>query len=195
MEGARSPKAYLPMAKKWYSDSMEWGSPSTERTRWDGRTKRGSHEGDETVGPRRGIQLYKRAGGEYLACVSNTKKNGGTRLIHDLREINQHIRAPHFTLKGARDAASVVTNSEWLCTLDLKRGYQHVFMEVEAWKYLGAWIGRETVVSDVLPFGLSLSPYVFTRSTSWVVGVIRRKTGLKVGVYIDDFLLGANSKQ
>ena len=51
------------------------------------------------------------------------KKSGGVRVIHDLRLINEHIRAPHFTLHGARDAGNVVRNSEYICTLDLERGY------------------------------------------------------------------------
>lgn len=123
------------------------------------------------------------------------KRTGGTRLIHDLRGINGCIRAPHFTLRGARDAAAVVANSNWLCALDLKRGYQQVYMDPTARKYLGARMGRETVVSNVLPFGLSLSPYIFTRLTNWVAGLIRKRTGLHIAVYIDDFLVGSDTKE
>ena len=123
------------------------------------------------------------------------KRSGGKRLIHDLRSINAHIQAPHFTLRGVKDASAVVTDSNWLCSLDLRRGYQQVYMAPEARKFLGARIGEKTVVSNVLPFGLSLSPYVFTRLTNWVAGVLRRKTGLKIGVYIDDFIVGSETKE
>lgn len=123
------------------------------------------------------------------------KRSGGKRLIHDLRDVNAHIRAPHFTLRGVKDAAAVVADSSWLCSLDLKRGYQQVYMAREARKFLGACVGEKTVVSNVLPFGLSLSPYVFTRLTNWVAGVLRRKTGLRIAVYIDDFLVGSETKE
>lgn len=123
------------------------------------------------------------------------KRTGGTRLIHDLRAINAHIAAPHFTIRGARDAANVVRDSNWLCALDLKRGYQQVYMDKISRRYLGAKVGGQIVESAVLPFGLSLSPYVFTRLTNWVAGLVRRKTGLRVAVYIDDFLVGANSRE
>ena len=67
-------------------------------------------------------------------------------------------------------------------------------MEQQARKYLGARVGEQVAVSAVLPCGLSLSPYVFTRYTNWLAGLVRRKTGLHIAVYIDDFIVGAASK-
>ena len=90
------------------------------------------------------------------------KKGGGTRLIHDLRSINRCLAPPKFTLKGAKEAAAVVRESEWLVSLDMKHGYQQVAVSKKARKYLGAQCGDKTVASTVLPFGLNLSPYVFT---------------------------------
>ena len=49
------------------------------------------------------------------AIVSPTfvipKRTGGLRSIHDLRSINAHLEAPHFSLHGARDASEVVRGS------------------------------------------------------------------------------------
>lgn len=123
------------------------------------------------------------------------KKDGTMRLIHDLREANKHIAPPRFTLHGARDAAAVTRKSNWLTVLDLKHGYQQVAMEPGARKYLGAKLGEETIVSTVLPFGLNLSPYIFTRLTNWLARQIRARFGLEVAVYIDDFLIGASSRE
>lgn len=123
------------------------------------------------------------------------KRSGGMRLIHDLRAINAHLEAPHFSIHGCKDAASVVRSSQWLCALDLRRGYQQVLMDRSARRFLGACVGGKTVVSAVLPFGLSLSPYIFTRLTNWIAGMVRKRTGLSVAVYIDDFLVGAPTKE
>ena len=123
------------------------------------------------------------------------KKDGAMRLIHDLREVNRCIEPPRFSLRGARDAGEVVREANWLAVLDLKHGYQQVAMEPSARKYLGAALGEETVVSTVLPFGLNLSPYVFTRLTGWLAREVRKRFGLGVAVYIDDFLLGAKSRE
>ena len=123
------------------------------------------------------------------------KKDGGQRLIHDLRGINRCLLPPKFSLRGAREAADLVRDSNWLAALDLRHGYQQVAMSEESRRFLGARWGDRTVASTVLPFGLSISPYVFTRITNWLARVIREKTGLKVVVYIDDFLLGGQSEE
>ena len=123
------------------------------------------------------------------------KKDGTLRLIHDLRQINRELVAPHFTLNGAREAANVVRTSKVLVTLDLCKGYQQVVMAKEARPFLGAIWKQSTIASTVLPFGLSISPYVFTRLTSWLARVIRNKIGLNVAVYVDDFMLGAESNE
>ena len=117
------------------------------------------------------------------------------RLIHDLRNINTALTPPKFTLRGAGDAAAVTRDSQWLVVLDLKRGYQQVAVDVKARNYLGASWGDKTVVSTVLPFGLSLSPYIFTRITEWLARQVRKRFGLQVAVYVDDFLLGAQSEE
>lgn len=123
------------------------------------------------------------------------KKDGTNRLIHDLRITNKYLAPPRFTLHGAREAAQVTRNSRWLAVLDLRHGYQQVAMEPQARKFLGAKLGKETIVSTVLPFGLNLSPYVFTRLTGWLVREIRKRFQLEAAVYIDDFLLGSDTKE
>lgn len=123
------------------------------------------------------------------------KRDGSLRLIHDLRQINRALDAPKFTLRGAKEAADVVRNSEFLVALDLKRGYQQVAVAAEARKFLGAAYRGGVVASTVLPFGLAISPYVFTRFTNWLGREIRKRFGLFTAVYIDDFLLGARTKE
>lgn len=121
------------------------------------------------------------------------KKDGTNRLIHDLRQINIALDAPRFTLRGPKEAAEVVRESGALVSLDLRRGYQQVAMSREARDFLGArWRGRQ-VASTVLPFGLSISPYIFTRITGWLARTIRSRFGLSAAVYIDDFLIGAET--
>ena len=123
------------------------------------------------------------------------KKSGGMRLIHDLRGINASIAPPRFTLRGAAEAADVTRKSKWLVALDLAQGYQQVAVAREARKYLGAMWGDRPVAATVLPFGLNLSPYVFTRITGFLARLIRKGLGLNVACYIDDFLLGADTRE
>ena len=123
------------------------------------------------------------------------KKDGSMRLIHDLRQVNARLAAPKFTLHGVREVAEVVRQSNFLVSLDLKKGYQQVAVAKEARPYLGAMHGGKTVAATVLPFGLSISPYIFTRLTNWLARKIRDKFKLNTAVYIDDLLLGAKDRE
>ena len=40
-----------------------------------------------------------------------------------------------------------------------------------------------------------MSPYIFTRITNWLAGLLRRKTGLQVAAYLDDFMIGADTRR
>lgn len=51
------------------------------------------------------------------------------------------------------------------------------------------------MVANVLPFGINVAPYVFTRITSWLAREIRKRFHLNVGVYIDDFIIGSSTRQ
>ena len=67
------------------------------------------------------------------------------------------------------------------------------------WAEAAEWAQSSWLVAldspTVLPFGLSLSPYVFTRLTGFLARLVRRRVGLEVAVYVDDFLLGGASKE
>ena len=89
----------------------------------------------------------------------------------------------------------VVRESIWLVALDLRHGYQQVAMAPEARRFLGARVGDRVVASTVLPFGLNISPYVLTRLTGFLAREVRRRFGLLVAVYVDDFLLGASTRE
>ena len=104
-------------------------------------------------------------------------------------------RASEVYFEGALEAAQVVRESNWLVALDLRHGYQQVAMAPEARRYLGARLGDQVLASTVLPFGLNISPYVFTRLTNFLAREVRRRFGLQVAVYVDDFLLGASTRE
>lgn len=173
---------------------LRWKGPAPQRREEDKK--------EQTAEMKKELQALVTSGaftrGEAVVVAPTfliPKKDGSMRLIHDLRETNSHIAPPHFTLHGARDAGEVTRNSSWLAVLDLKHGYQQVAMDPQARRYLGARMGDEVLVSTVLPFGLNLSPYVFTRLTNWLARQIRERFKLEVAVYIDDFLLGARTKE
>lgn len=174
---------------------LKWSgaAPSQEREATGAQTPEVYQEMKELV--RRGAFIVSTQPALVSPVFCVPKKDGTKRLIHDLRQVNRHIAPPKFTLKGVKQAGEVVRQSRYLVALDLCKGYQQVAMAPEARRYLGAQFGGKTVVSTVLPFGLSISPYVFTRITEWLGRTIRRRFGLNVAVYIDDILLGADTQE
>ena len=123
-----------------------------------------------------------------LHCVP--KKNGGHRLILNLRYLNGHVRACHFRNDDIRVVAEFVDNEDYLVSADIKNGFYHVPVHVEDREYLSfAWRGAYYQFT-VTPFGLRVSPYYFCKILRPVIAYLREQ-GLRVSVYVDDFCLAA----
>ena len=117
------------------------------------------------------------------------KKNGKLRLIHDLRALNARLRRPpRFKLEDLSTVAEQLAEGDQLMTFDLEQGYYHIEINERYRKYLGfEWAGQ-FYVWNVLPFGLSVAPLVFTKMLRPVAQHLR-SLGLRISVYLDDFLL------
>lgn len=124
-----------------------------------------------------------------------SRKDEALRLIHSPRQVNQYLDVPKFTLRGVKKAVKVIRKPKVLVSLDLKKGYQRLAISEESRTFLEVIFGGREVASTVLPFGLSSSPYVFTRFTSWLEREIRKRFKLFTAVYIDDFLLGVEDEK
>lgn len=117
------------------------------------------------------------------------KKNGKWRLIHDLRFLNSRIRRPpRFKLEDLSTVAQQVKEGDQLMTFDLEQGYYHVEINAAYRKYFGFEWDGQFYQWNVLPFGLSEAPLVFTKILRPVVQHLR-SLNLRVNLYLDDFLL------
>ena len=91
------------------------------------------------------------------------KKDGRFRPILDLRGLNRFLKILPFHMLTASDTLRVVARGEWFTTVDLRDAYFHVPIAPRHQHFLRfAFRGRHFQFR-VLPFGLSLSPRVFTR--------------------------------
>ena len=131
-----------------------------------------------------------------LSVVSNS--SGKSRLVLNLRYLNQFLYAPHFKYEDLRVAALLFEKHEYLFKFDLKSGYHHVDICSEHQKYLGfQWDTDGGVpgfyVFAVLPFGLSTACYIFTKLMRPLVRLWRGR-GLKAIVYLDDGIIAVEGK-
>ena len=121
-----------------------------------------------------------------ILCVP--KKNNKLRLITDLRSINEHCAVPHYRNEDIKDTVRLVKSGDYFVTADIKDGFFHVPIAKEDRDYLGFYYKGFYYRWKVLPFGLSCSPFYFNKVLRPVITYLR-SVGLRVTVFVDDFLL------
>ena len=115
------------------------------------------------------------------------KKNGKFRLVIDMRYLNSHLIVPKFKMEGLETLSKMLEPEDSMFTVDLQDGYYHINMHESAIPWLGfQWEGR-FYAYKVLPFGLSISPLVFSKIMRSIVSHLRQ-LGHRLLVYLDDFI-------
>ena len=118
-----------------------------------------------------------------------TNARGKMRLVVDLRYINSFLWKDKFKYEDIKLVPQMFSRGDFFTTFDLKSGYHRVDIHKEFWDYLGFSWGtgahRKFYVFRVLPFGLAIACYVFTKLLRPLVKRWRAR-GLRCIVYIDD---------
>ena len=122
-------------------------------------------------------------------CIAS--KNGTNRLILDLRYLNGFLRVLRFQYEDLRTCRDLFRLGDWFFKFDYKSGYHHVDIYPEHWKYLvfcwGTGKSKQYFVFTVLPFGLAMAPFVFTKIQKALLKHWRAQ-GIRIFVYLDDGL-------
>lgn len=135
------------------------------------------------------VSKCERTEGEFISPIFLTPKpDGHSRLILNLKSLNEFIDAEHFKLEDLRTARDLVSEGSFMATLDLKDAYYVVPIAESYKKYLRFLFGGECFEFSCLPFGLNIAPYVFTKIMKPVVACLREQGYMSV-IYLDDFLL------
>ena len=133
--------------------------------------------------------------GFYSTYFVVPKKDGGLRPILNLKPFNKSLHRVRFKMETLRTVIAVVQQGNWLASVDLKDAYLHVPVARAMWRYLRFSLpGAGDFQWRVLPFGLSLAPFVFTRIVFTVVAWLRCR-GIRLHAYLDDLLLVGDSPQ
>ena len=88
---------------------------------------------------------------------------------------------------------SQLSASGWAVSIDLKDAYLHIPFHLLSRSFLGFQFLGRTFQFKVLPFGLKVFPWVFTRVVATLVGHLRQ-LGLRLFYYLDVWLLVAESR-
>ena len=109
-----------------------------------------------------------------------------------------HSQLPHgsSTLQdGAQGSVySAIRSQEWTVSIDIRDAYLHVPMHQAVRKYLRFVVNKQVYQFTCLPFGLATSPRELTRLLRPVVALLRQR-GVKLHVYLDDWLIRADTPE
>ena len=118
------------------------------------------------------------------------KSSGSWRLVHDLRFLNRFLEVPRFRVESLDAVAALVQSGDLSATTDLADAYCHLPVHRRFQRFLGFSLEGRFYVWTCLPFGLALSPRLFTKALRPVLAQLR-SLGLRVTSFYDDFLLAA----
>ncbi len=130
--------------------------------------------------------------GFYSPYFIVPKNSGGLRPILDLRILNRALHRLPFKMLTPTRIFGCVRPQDWFAAIDLKDAYFHVSILPRHRPFLRFAFEGPAYQYKVLPFGLSLSPLVFTKVAEAAL-VPLREQGVRILNYLDDWLILAQS--
>ena len=117
----------------------------------------------------------------HLFCIP--KKTGDLRPVLNLKPLNKFLPKIHFKMETLKSICHSLKPNDFLTSLDLRDAFLHVPIHPQSQKYLQfVWRGKKFQF-QTLPFGLSLSPLVFTKILKPLLTWAQKK-GIRVVAYL-----------
>ena len=134
------------------------------------------------------VRRLSQAAGAGSPWVSPTfvVHGGKARLVIDLRAINRHIRTRVFQYQRLPSFLETLVPGDHLVSWDVKDAFYHVRILPTHRKFFRFVVAGVVYEPRVLPFGMKLSPWVWTKLMRPVVAALRLQ-GYRVNAYVDDF--------
>ncbi|XP_062386517.1 uncharacterized protein LOC134075064 [Sardina pilchardus] len=132
--------------------------------------------------------------GWYSRYFVIPKRSGGLRPILDLRSLNKHLRVYKFRMLTVRQLLNSVKPGQWFTSIDLTDAFQHVSVLAAHRKFLRFAFQGISYEYLVLPYGLALSPRVFTKVLESALAPLRAR-GIQILAYLDDMAIVSHSEQ
>ena len=124
--------------------------------------------------------------GEFVSNVFLVpKKDGGYRMILNLKRFNHFVEYHHFKMETLSCILQLVQPFCYMATFDLTDAYLTIAINKFHVKFLKfQWAGK-TYMYIVLPFGISSAPRKFTKVLKPILAFLRSQ-GVIILMYIDD---------
>ena len=132
------------------------------------------------------------------------KDSDEIRIIHDAsrpdgKNLNSYINPEPTEYTSVDEVTSLLNPGGWMAKVDLRHAYRSVPISKNCWQGTGLkWrfsdSNKDTYMYDTrLPFGASSSPGTFQAITTSITRILKRKGFKAICVYIDDFIIVADT--
>ena len=126
--------------------------------------------------------------GFYSRIFLVPKKEGKLRLIIDLSLLNRYIKKQSFKMETVKSVRQAMRLNDWAVSIDLTDAFLHVPIHHQSRKYLRFVHEDQVYHFTALPFGMSLSPLIFSKLMD-VIAAFLRQHAVSVFPYLDDWLI------
>ena len=132
--------------------------------------------------------------GYYCRLFTVPKRTGGHRPVLDLSPLNRFLARKRFRMETPQTFRESLLPGDWVTSLDLTDAYFHILIHPRDRKWLRFRWGDRIFQFRALPFGLALSPWVFTKVVREVCAMVHRR-GIRMRAYLDDWAIQAQSQE
>ncbi len=113
------------------------------------------------------------------------KKDGGWRMILNLKHFNDYIEKIHFKMEILNSVLQAVTPGCYIAKLDFQDAFHGVVVHPDFWPFLTFdWKGKMYTYT-CMPFRLTSAPRVYTKLLKPLLSTLRQD-GIVLFIYLDD---------
>lgn len=115
----------------------------------------------------------------------NSSKN---RMIIDLSRLNEQVNKVSFKMEDKEIIKSIIEYNDYMVSIDLKDAFFSIALHEDSKRLTCFEIDSIRYCYNVLPFGLTSSPRIFTKILKPVISYLRT-SGIKITAYLDDIFI------
>jgi hypothetical protein len=122
---------------------------------------------------------------EDATCLDNVapafvvvQSSGKRRVVVDFDKLNKETLKSAFRYETLQSLRHLAKRGDWAISFDLEDGFHAISIHLDDRKYFTISIGGKVFQFAALPFGWTLSPFVFTKVMCLVVRFFRSHNGV-----------------